>query len=205
VQRIQSTVVVLVGTDRTVYDSLAAASNVRASHGDEHAPPLDRAVEAWTKAKETRLPYFVHDADPLAEVEQAWTRRYDGEGVPGELEVAVAATLARWRNGSIELPDYYLLVGADGWPTTRRHWYLGLLGAAAPNRVQVTDDADVTATLANLPSGRWWPELDVLISGIDAVVPDQAGLPGQPGSRTDTPAVLTPAPLTIVEGRPRQR
>jgi hypothetical protein len=206
VQRIQSTVVVLVGTSPAIYDALATASNVRASRSDENAPPLDRAVDAWSKARETRVPYFVHDADPLAEVEQAWTRRYEGEGAAGELEIAVAATLARWRNGAIELPDYYLVAGADAWPATRRHWYFGVLAAASPNRVQVTEDAEVTTTLANLPSGRWWPELDLLLAGIDMVVPDRAGLPGEALRRDDAPTVITPPALEIVEGRrPRAR
>ena len=79
-------------------------------------------------------PYLVHDADPLAAVADAWVRYYDEQGPIGELEVAVAETLARWRVGSIELPDYYLVLDAESWGATRRHWYLGVLHGAAPAR-----------------------------------------------------------------------
>jgi hypothetical protein len=81
-----------------------------------------------------------------------------------------------------------------------------VLAAASPNRVQVTEDAEVTTTLANLPSGRWWPELDLLLAGIDMVVPDRAGLPGEALRHDDAPTVITPPSLEIVEGRrPRAR
>jgi hypothetical protein len=43
--------------------------------------------------------------------------------------------LARWRVGSIELPDYYLALDAESWTATRRHWFLGVLHTAAPARV----------------------------------------------------------------------
>ena len=48
-------------------------------------------------------------------------RWYDGEAPRGNLETAVAEAVGRWRVGAIELPDYYLLLGAESWPATRRH------------------------------------------------------------------------------------
>ena len=121
-------------------------------------------------------PYFAHDADPLDAAADAWVRRYDGEGPIGELEVVVSDTLARWRAGSVELPDYYLVLDAETWPPTRKHWYLGVLHAAAPARVvPVTDPDAAAAALRRLRPGRWWPDLDELLAGVDRVVPDQVG------------------------------
>ena len=106
----------------------------------------------------------------------AWVRRFDGDGPIGELEVVVSDTLARWRAGSIELPDYYLVLDAETWTPTRRHWYLGVLHAAAPARVVPVANADAAAAaLARLTPGRWWPDLDDLLHDIDRVVPDQVG------------------------------
>ena len=99
-----------------------------------------------------------------------------------ELEVAVAETLARWRVGSIELPDYYLVLDAESWTATRRHWYLGVLHTAAPARVVPVRDPDTAArTLPRLGAGAWWPALDDLLGGIEQVVPDQL-VPGSAGS-----------------------
>ena len=90
-------------------------------------------------------PYFAHDADPLDAAADAWVRRYDGEGPIGELEVVVSDTLARWRAGSVELPDYYLVLDAETWPPTAQHWYLGVLHAAAPARAVPVTDPDAAA------------------------------------------------------------
>ena len=102
-------------------------------------------------------------------------RRLDAEGVAGELEVAVGETLTRWRARDLELPDYYLVLDAEELDATRRHWYLGFLHRAAPNRVLPTagTPAEVGERLANLASGRWWPDLDRLLEGVDRVVPDR--------------------------------
>jgi hypothetical protein len=129
----------------------------------------------------TTAPYTVHDGDPLAAVAGAWARRFDGLGPVGELEVAVSETVARWRARSFDLPDYYLLVDPEEWDATRRHWYLGYLGylaGTAPARV-VAGGRDLLGTIGRLATGRWWPDLDQLVAGIDRVVPDRAGLPGR--------------------------
>ena len=104
-------------------------------------------------------------------------RRYDEEGPIGELEVVVSETLVRWRAGSIELPDYYVVLDAEAWAPTRRHWYLGVLHGAAPARVVPIASADAAeASLPRLTAGRWWPDLDELLDGIDRVVPDQVAV-----------------------------
>jgi hypothetical protein len=175
-QRISTTVIALVGEQaRTCAKGLEGAANIRVELPDPAAPPLERAAVAWQAATSTQAPYLVHDADPLALVADAWTRRFDEQGPAGELEVAVADTLARWRSRAIELPDYYLVPDAESLPTTRRHWYLGVLHRAAPTRVvpvpSVTDQ--VRSRIGRLTSGRWWPDLDRLLADVDRVVPDR--------------------------------
>jgi hypothetical protein len=39
--------------------------------------------------------------------------------------------------------------------------------------VAPTTGGDAAGTLAHLTAGRWWPDLDELLAGIDRVVPDQ--------------------------------
>ena len=96
-------------------------------------------------------------------------------GLVGEGARACAEGLARAPNLRVELPDYYLLLDPGSWTATRRHWYLGVLHRAAPTRVVPVDAAadKVGASIATLASGRWWPDLDRLLSDVDRVVPDQ--------------------------------
>jgi hypothetical protein len=184
-RRTSTTVVAVVGDPETTHacvERLGYAANVvgLVVSPDDH--PLDRAVAAWKDAARAHAPYFVHDADPLAAVAEAWVRLYDEHGPRGELEVAVSETLARWRPGSIELPDYYLVLDAETWGPTRRHWYLGVLHAAAPARVVPVAAGDAESTLPRLGAGRWWPDLDELLDGIDRVVPDRVGVGAGPGA-----------------------
>ncbi len=183
-QRTATTVVAVVGGDATVcVRRLGEAANVVAVSVDGDDPPLDRAVATWSQATRAHTPYLVHDADPLAVVADAWVRRYDEQGPIGELEVAVAETLARWRVGSIELPDYYLVLDAESWGATRRHWYLGVLHRAAPARVVPVPDPEAAArTLPRLGAGAWWGDLDDLLDGIERVVPDQVSSTGSAGA-----------------------
>jgi hypothetical protein len=177
-RRTATTVVAVVGdrdAARACTDSLGRFANVGAFVAPADDPPLDRAVAAWHHAAHAHTPYFVHDADPLAVVADAWVHLYDEEGPRGELEVAVAETLARWRPGSVELPDYYAVLDADAWTPTRRHWYLGVLHEAAPARVVPVTAQGAHGVLGNLGAGRWWPDLEELLDGIDRVVPDRVG------------------------------
>jgi hypothetical protein len=178
-QRIATTVVALLGEQAPAcLDQLGQAPNVATARPDADAPPMERAAAAWEAATRTHTPYLLHDADPLETVAAAWVRRFDVEhpGLAGELEVAVAETLRRWRARAIELPDYYLVLDPEAWEETRRHFYLGFLHRAAPNRVVPVAGTPerVAAQLGGLRSGRWWPEADRLLDGVDRVVPDRA-------------------------------
>ncbi len=171
-ERHATTVVAVIGPRaRAAVESLGGRANVRV------AVPEDPEA-AWRLAAGTSVPYFVHDADPLAAVADAWVRRFDEAGPAGELEVAVAGVVARWRARALGLPDYYVVVDGEELPATRRHWYLGFLHAAAPARVvPATGSGAVLAeVLGLLPTGRWWPDLDRLLDGVERVVPDQAGV-----------------------------
>jgi hypothetical protein len=131
---------------------------------------------AWEQARRTTTPYLLHDADPLAWVADAWARRFQEQGGDGDLEVAVAETLARWRARSLDLPDYYLLTDPEGLSPILRHWFLGLLGSAAPSRVVTSRaGAPVVDQLADLRPGSWWPNLDRVLAGIDRILPEQLG------------------------------
>lgn len=179
-QRTSTTVVALVGPDAgSRAAELGAFANVHAEIPD-HGPALDRAAAALAGIARTSRTYSVHDADPLEAVVRHWVSLYDGAGTPGDLEAAVAGATVRWRGRSIELPDYYLVLDAETWPATRRHWYLGVLRAVAPARVVPVgnDAAAIGRALSHLPSGRWWPDLPDLLDGIDRVAPDAMGTTG---------------------------
>lgn len=187
-QRIPTTVVALVGTDATRWArEVGASTNVVAVIPDED-DPLDRAVAAWSGAAGSSRTYVVHDADPLAAVARQWVALYDGTGLRGDLETAVAEVIARWRSRTLELPDYYLVLAAEDMPATLRHWFLGVLRDAAPTRVVPVQPttAAVDRALSHLPAGRWWPDLPDLLAGIDQVAPDAVGT---------SPAARTPQPL----------
>jgi hypothetical protein len=180
-RRTSTTVIAVVGEDataRAATERLGRGANVGWTVPEPGDAPLDRAVAAWGLASRAHAPYFVHDADPLRAVADAWVRLYDEQAPRGELELAVADALARWRPGSIELPDYYLVLDAEAWGPTRRHWYLGVLHGAAPARVVPADPLAADDVLEHLTAGRWWPDLDLLLDGIDRVVPDRLAVPG---------------------------
>ena len=178
-QRIATTVLALVGSPsaedlRVLARFLGEAANVRSTLPAADAPPLDRAVAAWAEATSAHIPYLVHDADPLAEVAAAWIDRWDDVGDIGRLEVAVQAVMQRWRARTLELPDYYVVVEAEALTPTARHWYLGVLAGVAPHRVVVAgaDPGHVAGEMRHLRAGRWWPELDALLAGVDRRPPD---------------------------------
>lgn len=122
----------------------------------------------------THTTYLLHDDDPLATVADAWTRLFEESGPIGELEVAVTETVARWRAGTVELPDYYLVTGVDALSETRRHWYFGVLHDAARRRVVPVDPSTtaVLRALEGLAPCPWWPPLDRLLDGIEHRAPD---------------------------------
>jgi hypothetical protein len=130
-------------------------------------------------------------------VANQWVALYDGSGVHGDLEIAVAKVTARWRSRLVDLPDYYLVLDAGHMPATLRHWFLGVLHAAAPTRVVPVQPttAAVDRALTNLPTGRWWPDLPELLTGIDQVAPDAV----------DTAPVSPAAATNVVLRSPTQR
>lgn len=174
--RVQTTVIALVG-ERA--DELAAAvggdANAKAVLPAPDDDRLARAIEACAQARRSHVPYLLHDADPLVEVADAWVGYYDEAAPIGELEVAVSTTLQRWRAGTLELPDHYLVVDADAMTPTRRHFFLGYLYDAAPSRVvPVPGDPDaVRESIGRMRAGQWWPDLDRLLEGVEKVAPDR--------------------------------
>lgn len=186
---VNTTVVVVVSADPSRLDG-TQANNVRVLHLGVETPPLDRAVKAAAEAGHTTAGYLLHDADPLARVADAWVARFEGGGVAGDLEVAVAETLARWRARSLDLPDYYLLDDPESFSPLRRHWYLGLLGSAAPARVvALAPSKRIVEHLPELGTGPWWPAMDRVLADVDRVVPEQVGRLSEP---EDRPAVIRP-------------
>lgn len=181
-QRIAATVVALVGVDAAGRaDEVGRSANVLGVV-PEPAEPLQRAEQAWGSAARSSRTYVVHDADPLGAVAERWVDLYDGNGIRGDLETAVAAVAARWRQRALELPDYYLVLDAEDLPPTARHWFLGVLRDAAPARVVpvASRPGAVEHELTRLPAGRWWPDLPDLLAGIDEVAPDDVETASRP-------------------------
>jgi hypothetical protein len=171
---VNTTVVALVASPDLAPLRNLHAANVRVVETDHDLAPLDRAGVVWDQAQRTKSPYLVHDADPLAWVADAWTQRFAGHGPIGDLEIAVAETLSRWRRRALDWPDYYLVVDPEGLSPTRRHWFFGVLGSVAPNRVvSVRPTGPTLDQLGLLHPGRWWPDLDRVLADVDRFVPDQ--------------------------------
>ena len=80
-------------------------------------PGDDASSRGVGSGRRTHSAYFVHDADPLVSLADAWGGYFQGTSPVGELEIVASETLARWRAGSIEFPDYYLVFSAEDWPT----------------------------------------------------------------------------------------
>ena len=172
-QRSSATVVCVVGD---VDLAALVRANVSTLSPPKDLTPLERAARATDAAGGAHAPYFVHDADPLALVADAWVRLFEASGPIGEVEVAVSETLARARVQTIELPDYYLVADADtaAMTPTRRHWYFGLLHDVVPMRVvPVPADAQqIVDALEHLSATRWWPPVAQLLDGIEHRAPD---------------------------------
>jgi len=175
VQRSSATVVCVIG-DLDV--TALTRANVSTLSPPTDLSPLERAARATDAAGGAHAPYFAHDADPLALVADAWVRLFEASGPIGELEVAVAETLARVRAQTIEMPDYYLVADAETLTPTRRHWYFGLLHDAVALRVvPVPIDAyHIVDALEHLSATRWWPPVPQLLDGIERRAPETAPL-----------------------------
>ncbi|HEX2312856.1 MAG TPA: hypothetical protein VHJ17_03935 [Thermomonospora sp.] len=179
-RRLSSTVIVVVGEGADeVVRGLDTLHNVRAVTRAERTPT--EITDYVTRASAT---YVVHDADPLAEVGEAWSDFFDGAGVTGTLETVIEQALRELRSERLLLPDYYVVLGAEDMPPTRRHWWLGVVAGAAPARVVPARPSvgEVSDVLGRLSAGRWWPaDLEGWLRGLPRVVPDRAGLTGADG------------------------
>ena len=185
--RLNTTLVAAVGLDDTRVLSSLTAANVRVVLGDPEDSSLDQARHVLSKAGGVSTPYLLTDADPLAAVAEAWVQRFDQDGPIGDLEIAVAEAVVRWRAGAIEVPDYYLVMDAENLGRTQLHWYLGFLSDAAPNRVVAgSSQTSLESQLGSLMPGRWWPDLPTLLEGVESVVPDKVGLPASDETTTPT-------------------
>ncbi|MEU9891875.1 hypothetical protein [Sphaerisporangium sp. NPDC051011] len=174
-RRLRSTVVVVAGERAAeTVAGLDGLHNVRAVRRGERTPA--EITDVVVRASAT---YVVHDADPLAEVGEAWTGFFDEAAPVGGLEVAIESTLAALRAERLILPDYYVVLDPDDMPETRRHWWLGVLAGAAPARVvpSPASASAVTHTLGSLSAGRWWPaDLEGWLRDLPRTIPDRAGL-----------------------------
>ncbi|MGI8335915.1 hypothetical protein ACRYCC_38715 [Actinomadura scrupuli] len=173
-RRLSSTMVVVTGEGaEEVVLGLDGLHNVRAVTRGER-PPAE-FTDLVSRASAT---YVVHDADPLAEVGDAWVDFFDGASPTGRLEVAIESALGALRSERELLPDYYVVLSPEDMPVTRRHWWLGVLAGAAPTRVVPVrpSTAEVAGALGRLAAGRWWPaDLPEWLHGLPRTVPDQAG------------------------------
>lgn len=184
-RRATSTVVVVAGVRAAALVSdLDHLGNVRARTLRD-LDPADRPPAARDLVARSAATYVVHDLDPLAEVADAWVEFFDGTAPPGRLEAAVQATVAALRAGATVLPGYYIVLEPETLPPTRRHWWLGVLGGAAPARVVPAPPSApaVRDALASLGTGRWWPDPpDDWLRGLERAVPDQVGVRAHAGS-----------------------
>lgn len=149
---------------------------------------IDAAAWALRRAAGISASYVVVTADPLGEVAGAWQAMWAITGEAhgsDEFELRAAETLAAWRGGQFELPDYYLVLaeqaapgeadapgdaaagGSSGAGERGADFYLGPLRSVRPNRVSVaagsSPEAQADALLSELGSlrhGPWWPTLD---------------------------------------------
>ncbi len=172
-QRARTTVVAVIGAADGQLEA-AASTNVGIASTDADLEPLQRAVDAQQLVAHTSRPFVLHDADPLALVAEQWLGQFEGSAPVGALDVARHETLQRWRAGSIDLPDYYLVVTSDEHDRSSLidEWYLGFLAAAAAQRVVPhPTDRPLWASLPTLPAGRWWPAMDRLLGRLGEVMP----------------------------------
>jgi hypothetical protein len=199
-RRNASTVVVLPGpvpaevlavVGRSMNVALIRPDGTDGDNGDA-ADAAEAAAAALRRAGRSVSPYALVAADPLAAVAASWQAMWDVSRLEGPalFEQEAAKTLAAWRSGRFELPDYYLALGASDLadPDAADHgpdFYLGPLRSARPHRVvfvpgtePARQAAGVLAALGSLRHGPWWPGLDELIETARTFYPGR--LAGEP-------------------------
>lgn len=167
-----ATVISVVGESAdSVIRELAVLPNVAAFHADDDA-------DATARIGRATAPYVVNDSDPLAHVANAWVEFFDDRSTLGVLDVEVDSAIDALAGGRGTMPDYYLLLDPRSIEGTWKHWWLGVLAAAAPTRVLPTeaDAASVRRALRALPAGRPWPDPRSWLRDVRYAVPDRVGL-----------------------------
>lgn len=156
--------------------ALGRAPNVVAID-DVEGEGLEAAAAALRRAEAVSAPYAVTGLDPLAQLRAEWLRMWEAQAGPGTFEVTAGRTVAAWRAGGFELPDYYVVVAEQATQRAEAlphhdDWHLGLMRAARPARVVAVapgpdlaeEAASVLHALSDLPQGPWWPPLDELVA-----------------------------------------
>ncbi|MDM4763051.1 hypothetical protein QT381_08525 [Galbitalea sp. SE-J8] len=152
----------------SVIRELAPLPNVSAFAGADAADASERSARATAT-------YVVHDADPLRHVAAAWVEFYDDRSTLGVLELEIAEAVRALGEGG--MPDYYVVLHPESIEGTWRHWWLGVLAAAAPTRVLPAEDAaSVRRLMRRLPAGRPWPEPTAWLRDVPYAIPDRIGL-----------------------------
>jgi hypothetical protein len=200
-----STVVVLVGpvpgevlaaVGRSMNVALIRPEPPADSDGDE----VEVAAGALRRAGRAASPYALVPADPLAAVAASWRAMWDvsRQQDPAGFEQEAARTLAAWRAGLFELPDYYLVLAADPGEDGGHgpDFHLGPLRSARPHRVAVVaatqpaqQAAGVLQALGSLRHGPWWPGLDEVIEVARRFYPDSLA----EGNAALAPGLLAPS------------
>jgi hypothetical protein len=140
---------------------------------------VDSAADAVQQlVASAHSPYVLHDRDPLDRVASAWVSYFDDPAVLSELDLEVELAIASLARRQTLLPDYYVVLGPESLPRTRRHWWLGALASIAPTRVLPSppNEAAVEALLRALPTGRDWPDPASWLRDLKTLVPDRVGL-----------------------------
>ncbi|MDQ4149125.1 MAG: hypothetical protein M3164_03915, partial [Actinomycetota bacterium] len=134
--------------------------------------------------------YAVVAGDPLAEVAAEWHRMWSIGSTGNSFEERAGEAIAAWRNGRLEMPDYYVVVldealgheQTSGAEPHRHDFHLGILRSERPSRVAqvMAGEPSETAvrtlhTLGQLRQGPWWPSLDRLIDSVRSFFPGRIG------------------------------
>jgi hypothetical protein len=188
-RRNSCTVVVLAGpAPGEVLAAVGRSMNVTLYRPEQYRPerPADQegdglaaAAEALQRAGRASSPYALVPADPLAAVAASWREMWDVSRPEGSaaFEREALETLAAWRAGRFELPDYYLVLARED--PEGPDFHLGPLRSARPHRVVLVPGpepgqhaAGILHALGSLRHGPWWPGLDEVIETARRFYPD---------------------------------
>jgi len=165
------TVVSVVGSETDgLLDSLEAIRSIDVMRLGNAEPAEAAAIIAASPAV-----LIVHDADPLVHVAAAWVEFFDDRITFETLSAEIEAAMVLFESGEVAMPDYYLVTAPETIEGTWRHWWLGVLAAAAPRRVLPTPaSADAArAQLRRLPTSRPWPDAREWLQRVPFRAPDR--------------------------------